>query len=180
MSTNPMTLEQLGVHVRALADARAALGTVVTSLNQAIEQLKEERMPELKARIDDAAAAWSILERTIEANPHLFVKPRKVSLHGIQFGLEKGKGKVMIPNPERTIKLIKAKLPALADLLIAKKETPVKKAIEKLTATELKSIGCELGSTDDAVVIRPDDGAVDNLVKALIKASIDDEQDQPE
>lgn len=172
----PATIDDVIAAARVLSDARAELGTVVTELNQGIEQLKADAMPQLRPCIDAATDAWKRLQALIEGNPGLFVKPRKVSFHGIKFGLEKGKGKLVIKDPAKTIKLIKARLPNLAGVLIATEEKPAAKAIAALTAGELKSIAVEITGADDFVVIRPEDGAIDGLVKALVKAGIEDDE----
>lgn len=182
MTTNPpdlkvTTLDDLGELARHLAEARNLLATSVAELNAAIEALKADAMPTLRFRIDAAAAAWKALEERIQAHPELFVKPRTVSLHGIKFGIEKGKGVVEVANPKATLKAIRAKLPELAEVLIKQKEEPVKKALLNLTAQQLKAIGVQLTGAGDQVVIRPENGAVDKLVKALIKATVDEGDD---
>lgn len=132
-------------------------------------------MPDIRAAIETATAAWKALELGIQLHPELFVKPRTVAAHGITFGLEKGKGAITFAySDEKTCDLIRKKLPDLAKTLIATKEAPVKKAVQRLDAAQLKLIGASIDSAGDAVVIRPAPSDVDKLVKALVKAELDE------
>lgn len=172
MSTTP--LDTITSRAEALARRRERLAEIVGALNKGIEALKTDAMPELRQAITEATEAWSTLEAEIQANPELFVKPRTVTAHGIKFGLAKSKGTLEITDPEKTVKLIKRHFPEQAELLINTKEVPAKEAIEQLPAADLKRIGCEIKNVGDVVVIKPADGAIDKLVKALVKASVED------
>lgn len=171
------TMEDLTDRAKALADARADLGRMVQALNAGLEALKANAMPEIRAAIDTAGAAWSHLEAGIKANPGLFIRPRTVAAHGITFGVEKGKGKLEMPDDKRTVALIKKHLPDEAAVLIKTTEKPVKKALGNLPAATLRRIGCELQDAGDAVVIRPAPSDVDKLVKALVTAEVADGAD---
>lgn len=175
MTTTPPTdLDVIAHQAQLLAQARNQLATAVNELNEGIEALKAEHMGKLRLHIDRAANEWQLLEVLIQKYPHLFIKPRTVSMHGIKFGIEKGAGKIEIDDPVRTVRLIKQKLPDQADVLIATTEKPVKKALGNLTADKLKAVGVTVEGVGDRVVIRPEDGAVDKLVKALISAAVED------
>jgi hypothetical protein len=167
------TLDDLNEGARTLAEARAQLGTLVQALNAGLEAMKAENMPEIRAAIETATAAWQALELGIQLNPQLFVKPRTVAAHGIVFGIQKGKGSIEIADPDATVRLIRKHLPELADTLIATKETPVKKAVERLPVADLKRIGATVVDAGDQVVIRPAPSDVDKLVKALVRAELD-------
>lgn len=168
------TLPDILERVELLAARRERLREIVTALNAGIEALKAERMPELREAIDLATLTWGNLVQDIQANPGLFERPRTQTAHGIKFGLAKGKGKVEIADPDKTVRLIKKHLPEKADLLIDVKETPAKDAIAMLPADDLKRIGCTVTGTGDQVVIRPVDGDVDKIVKALIASGADE------
>jgi len=171
----PTTLDDLNDQARALSDARHQLGRMVQALNAGIEALKHEQMPAIRTAIDEATDAWETLERGIQANPQLFVKPRTVASHGVTFGIQKSKGVIKVPDEERTVALIRKHLPEKADVLIASKEVPVKKALEQLPAADLKRIGVQVTEGQDTVVIRPAPSDVDKLVKALVKAEVETE-----
>lgn len=178
--TNPTTLDELNGRALVLAQARQQLGSLVQSLNAALEAMKANELPTIRLAIEEAADAWSRLEAGIQANPGLFVKPRTVAAHGITFGIQKGKGAIVIPDPARTVVLIRKHLPEQAQVLIAQQEAPVKKAVEKLSAADLKKIGVHLADAGDQVVIRPAPSDVDKLVKALVKATLEETEASPQ
>lgn len=172
-----ITLEDLTRRAARLAAARDRLGNILGALNADIQALRDRAMPLAQPAIDAAAAEKKALEAEIQANPHLFEKPRTMVASGIKFGLAKGRGEIDIPDPKRTVTLIKKHLPEQASVLIDTKETPAKAAIGQLSAADLKRIGCEVRDSGDRVVIAPADSEVDKLVRQLMKAALDE---QPE
>jgi len=170
----PTTMDQLNDRAATLSRARNHLGAIVQALNAGLEALKAERMSDIRAAIDYATEAWSCLEKDIQDNPHLFIKPRKVAAHGIVFGIEQSKATLQIADPKRTVALIRKHLPDQADVLIAVEEAPVKKAVEKLPAADLKRIGVAVVPGVDTVVIRPATSDVDKLVKAFVKSNLEE------
>ena len=170
----PSTLEDITEDARRLAETRAHLGGLMQTLSAGIEAMKAEHMPDIRSAIQAATAAWQALELGIQLNPQLFAKPRTVAAHGITFGLEKGKGAITITNPDKTVQLIRKHLPEQADVLIATQEVPVKKALAQLSASDLKRIGATVTDATDRVVIRPAPSDVDKLVKALVRAEVDE------
>jgi hypothetical protein len=179
-ATTSTSLDDVTARAEALARARGQLAALVGALNEGIEALKADHMPGIRTAIEQASTAWTTLEAEIRANPGLFVKPRTVSAHGIKFGLQKGAGTLVVPDPEKTLKLIRKHLPEQAEVLIVTKEVPSKDALMNLPANDLARIGARIDGTGDQVVIRPADGAVDKIVKALLKASIDEAKDGTE
>src|SRR5574337_421285 len=172
------TLDEITDNARLLADARTHLGELMHALSAGLEALKADRMPDIRHAIVAASAAWQALELSIQINPQLFVRPRTVSAHGITFGLEKGKGTITVADPDRTCALIRKHLPEQADVLIAARDMPVKKALAQLSAADLKRIGATVTDVGDRVVIRPAPSDVDKLVKALVRTELD-EADAP-
>jgi hypothetical protein len=170
------TLDDIELKARELAEQRAVMAQLVGELQAGIAALMEDQMPAVRLAIDGAAEAWSILEQTIKDSPHLFVKPRTVTMHGIKLGLEKGKGGLEIPDPPKTIALIKKHLADQADVLIDVKETPAKGALAQLPAADLKRVAVNVKDAGDQVVIRPADSQIDKLVRALVRAAIQESE----
>lgn len=168
------TLTDLERRAKALADARETLTAIVTELNAGIEALKRDHMTALKRAVNAAAERHEGLKALIEQNPGLFVRPRTVVMHGIKFGFVKGAGKLEYEDEARVCALIRKHLPEQAETLIATKEAPVKTALAQLSVAELKRLGITVEGTDDQVVIRPTDTAVDRLVTQLLKSAIDE------
>lgn len=173
MDTKTTTpLEGLIAGARTLAEHRAQLGEAVLALQQCIDELKAGSLPVIRARAALAAQAWASLEQAVQDHPDLFVKPRTIEAHGIVFGMAKGRGGLEIEDEDRTVALIKRHLPERADVLIATRERPVKDALLQLPVADLKRIGVNVKETGDRVVIKPADGDVDKLVKALVAEAL--------
>lgn len=170
----PSTLDDITEDARLLAETRAHLGEMMQALSAGIEALKADSMPDIRSAIVAATAAWQALELGIKLNPQLFVKPRTVAAHGITFGIEKGKGSIKVTDPDKTCELIRKHLPDQADVLIATQHVPVKKALAQLSAADLRRIGATVTDSDDQVVIRPAPSDVDKLVKALVRAELEE------
>ncbi|HMN55605.1 MAG TPA: hypothetical protein PKE15_00025 [Ottowia sp.] len=168
------TMDDLTTNARLLADARAELGELVQALNAEMESLKLEAMPQIRAAIANAGECWAELEKSIQANPQLFAKPRTVAAHGITFGLEKGKGAIEFADPDKTCALIRKHLAELAPTLIITRESPLKKAVAQLSAADLKRIGATVIDAGDQVVIRPAPSDVDKMVRALVRADLEE------
>jgi hypothetical protein len=166
------TIETLTERAEVLSRARKHLAMLVMALQEGIEHFKADQMPNVRSAIEVASGAWSALEADIQAHQELFVRPRSVVAHGIKFGLAKGRGGLVIEDEDRTVALIRKHLPDQADVLIATREMPVKDALVQLPAADLKRIGVQVKDTGDQVLIKPADGEVDKLVKALVAAAV--------
>ena len=85
------------------------------------------------------------------------------------FTLSDGRKKVrirsMIPDP----------LDRFVIMLVKTAETPLKGPLAQLTVAELKKLGVTVEETGDVPFIKVTDGAVDKLVKALLKSASEDE-----
>lgn len=158
-------IEQL---TRTYADARDLLTSRVQVLQDEIEAARRRKLAGIKAAVASVAAAHDALHAAIEAEPDLFVKPRTLVLSGIRVGYTKGKGKLAFDDPAKVVALIRKHFPDQADVLVATKEEPVKKALSQLSGAELKRVGVTMTDTDDQVVIKATDDAVDKLVAQLL------------
>jgi len=149
--------------------ARDQLAGRVDALQDEIERIKRRAMPGIKNAVARTKEAEHSLATAIEGAPELFKRPRTVIFNGVKVGLAKGKGEIRYQDADQVLKLIRKHLPDQADVLIAIKETPVKKALTQLSAAELKRIGVTIRETGDMVVIKPTDSEVDKVVNALLK-----------
>lgn len=171
------TLNDIERLVLVYKSARDLLAGRVESLEDELDRIKRRAMPGIKKAVARAKEAEHALATAIESSPELFKKPRTVILHGVKVGLAKGKGEIRYQDPDQVLKLIRKHLPEQADVLIATKEVPVKKALAQLSAAELKKIGVTLVQTGDQVVIKPTDSEVDKVVSALLKEMPAEEPD---
>ena len=159
------TIEQAA---KRYADRRSELGDIVRLLNYQVDLIKRAALADIKRAVARTADTHSALRSLLETTPGLFVKPRTVIFHGIKCGWEKGKGKVVFEDSDKVCQLINKHFPELAEHLVIIKETPNKKALAELPASDLKRLGITIEDTGDAVVIRAVDTTVDKIVNALL------------
>jgi len=165
-------MDQVVDQVAVLARKRERLGVMVTHLNRAIQELKTDALPEIRAAIAEATQAWNDTVALVQAHPELFAppQPRTVEAHGIKVGVRQSPGYLQIADAARTVELIKRHKPDDVSHLVITTETPSKNSLALLTAAELKQLGVSVVPGSDVVVIKPADGDIDKLVRALIES----------
>lgn len=168
-SNTPTTLSDIEARARKYAEAREKLCAIVDDLNDGMNALKRQAMPQLKQAIARATEHHDQLKALVEAAPELFVKPRTVVFHGIKLGYLKGKGGIAWDDADAVVAAIQKHLPDQADALIRWSGKPLKEAINQLDVASLKKIGCRVVDTGDEVLIKPVDSGVDKMVDALMK-----------
>jgi hypothetical protein len=173
MSTSTNPLAPVERATEAYASARDQLSELVRALQAGIDALKAEAIPEIRAAIRRATTQHDRLKALIESQPELFTRPRSQTFHGIRVGYQKSKGRLVIENPEQTIKLIRRHFPEQADVLIATTESPVRTALNGIAAADLKKLGVTITGAGDAVLIKPVDDEIDKMVDALLDAATD-------
>lgn len=170
---NMQTIETLA---KQFSDHRHTLADLLNDIDQQQRAIIHRHLRDLRLMLADTAAKEADLRAAIEASPELFGKPRTRVLHGVKVGITKSKGKVEIPDEEKTIDRIRKLLPEdQAELLINVKEKVDRSVVSDITAADLKRLGIRIAEIDDAVVIRPVDSALDKLISALL-ADIPDEK----
>lgn len=168
----PVSLATIEDRARAVAAARDALATELNTLKARIDALKVEAGDSLRAHLRTYNSAEAELRQVIEAAPQLFQKPRTLVLHGLKVGYQKGKGGLSIEDEARTVALIRKHLADQADVLIRVTEKPAKDAIGQLSVADLKRIGVHVVDAGDEIVLRPIEGDLDKLIKALTGDSL--------
>jgi len=151
------------------SQAHAELGDLAIELNKEIAEARERYMRRIKSAAASEKKLEQELRELVEQSRPLFEQPRTQIFHGIKVGWQKGKGKIVYDDSGHTIELIRKQLPDLADSLIMTIEEPRKTELEKLSAVELKKIACRIEGDGDFVVVKPADGEVDKMIKALLK-----------
>ncbi len=157
------------------SDSYNKLSNKVQDLELELEAVKRKHMRYIKDFANEALEKKSKLTAAIDESKNLFEKPKSIVLHGMKVGLQKGKGKITIPDEEKTILLIKKNLAEQADLLIKTEEKIVKPALENLSAGDLKKVGLNLIESTDYVIIKPTGSDVDKIVNALLKEDTKDD-----
>lgn len=170
------TMKEIEEKAKVFAEARAALGGVCAMFQRDIEATKARHLQALKVTVAIAKAKHAELGALIQASPELFTKPRSVVLHGVKLGYQKGKGKMVIEDEAKTIALIEKHFPEQAEVLISIVKTPAKKALERLSAADLKKIAVLVSDAGDVVFVKDTAAEVDKLVAAFLKDDVEDEE----
>lgn len=163
------TLGEIEVLTKDYSESYSKLSDKVRDLNDEIDAAKRKYMRYIKSYAEDALEKKSKLSNAIDESKDLFDKPKSIVIHGMKIGFQKGKGKIVIPDEEKTILLIKKNLPDQAEILIKSEEKLVKPALNNLTAVDLKKVGLNLVESTDEVLIKPTGSDIDKIVNALLK-----------
>lgn len=163
------TLGEIEILTKDYSESYSKLSDKVRDLNDAIDAAKRKHMHYIKSFAEDALEKKSKLSNAIDESKDLFEKPKSIVIYGMKVGLQKGKGKITVPDEEKTILLIKKNLPDQADILIKSEEKLLKPALNNLTAGDLKKVGLNLVESTDEVLIKPTGSDIDKIVTALLK-----------
>ncbi len=151
------------------AKASEVLQARYEELERALEESRRRYMPGVKRALARVAELDAKVRTLVKDAASCFVRPKTVVMHGTRVGLAKGKGKLNFDKPEKVVQRIERLMPEKADLLIHTEKTPNKEALAKLSAAELKRLGCEVTAVGDVVVVQPVDGELKKMIKALLK-----------
>jgi len=155
-----------------------ALNSEVELMIKEVEQVKYKWLKSIKPLVEKVASDKVVLFTAVDESRELFQKPRSYTIAGIKVGLQKKKGKLGVADIAKTVELIKKKLSDKADLLIKDEPKIIKKAIETLTAKELKLIGIEITKDSDEVLIKSDSDKIEKFINHLVKEHTDSELTQ--
>lgn len=162
-----ISLATIEAQAAATAAARDDLAQAIGGLQAAIDALKAEHAPALRAHLSAYNTQQEALRGLLEDAPELFQRPRTVVFHGLKLGYQKGKGGLAIEDDARCVQLIKRHFADQAEVLIRTTEKPARDALAQLSAAELKRLGVHIVQADDQVVLKAVDGDIDKLIKAL-------------
>lgn len=162
-----VTIEE---QAHAYAEALDLRGKLVSTLREHIKIVTDEALPDLRKVSADVAVLHDQLMELLNKHKGLFESPRSAAFHGIKVGFAKGKGKLVIDNPDATIKAIEKKLPEQLDTLAPSTRVLSLTALGLLDAKTLKSIGgCVTDATDKPFIKTPSDDT-DKFVEQLTAA----------
>lgn len=172
-TTLPAALSTLEREARLHEEARLLLQQRVALYNEGLAALARDNLPAIRRALNKVADIEARLRQLVTDNPQSFVKPRTLVLHGTKVGYQKAKGKIGFDKPARVVERIKRLLPEQADILIHTEEKPNKEALAKLPASDLKRLGVTVTDGGDEVIVKPIDGTVEKIVKAMLAAAAD-------
>jgi hypothetical protein len=152
------------------AKARDTLKDLLNQMVAELDAVRAKYMPDIR-RLMSGVANWrALLKQTIEAAPYLFQKPRTFTFFGTEVGFRKQKGKLEWDDDATVVKLIKKHQPEdVQAVLIKVTEKPMKTALSKLPAVDLKKLGINVTADNDAIVIKPVDEIVEQMIAKLVE-----------
>ncbi len=153
-------------------ELRGELADLIGELNDEIDALTRERMPVIKKLATRVAAQHTDLEAAITAAPHLFQKPRTITLHGIKCGFRKNEGRIEFDDPDLVVKKIYQNFDAPEPYLRIVTQ-PNKEALATLPGADLKRLGCRIVDTTDVVVIKPADSDIEKKINTFLKTALE-------
>ena len=161
-------LAEIEALTRRYASARTVLRGRMDGLQAEVDAARRRRLPGIRKAVAAAAAARDALQAAISGHPDAFVRPRTLVVEGVRIGFVKQKGRLVFADRERVVALIRRHFPEQAEVLVKVTEAPVRAALARLPASDLKRLGVSVEETGDAVVIKPTDSETDKLVAALL------------
>ncbi|MCA1971819.1 MAG: hypothetical protein LDL44_03195 [Caenispirillum sp.] len=163
------TLAAIEAQTKSFAEVRRDLSAEIAALEAEIAELKRRRLPAIRILVGQARAAEADLRSTIEQGRDLFQRPKTIVMHGIKVGLGKGRGRLEYADAAHVVKLIRKHFPDKIDELVKVEESPVKGALNQMSAAELRKIGVTVVEAGEEVVVKATDGDVEKIVDALLK-----------
>jgi len=164
-----MNLGDIEILTKKFSDARQVVADRVRALEDELQAIKRRRMPGIKNAVNAVIGQQSGLKAALEESRTLFVRPKTMVINGIKVGFQKAKGKISWADDDQVVKLIEKYLPDQAEILIKTTKVPIKKALEQLSAADLKKIGVTVNETSDHVVIKSTDDEIDKFIDGLLK-----------
>ena len=181
-----ITLDAIRTAAARLADAHQVTTARVAMLNDEIREAIAPIMLMHQRAIDqaatDEAAAHTALKRLVDGAPHLFTKPRSLTINGVRAGYKKAEDSLDWDEDDVLVARIKSLLlPSEAELLVRSREELVIDALSQLDDDKLKRLGVRRITGADNSFITIGDSDVEKTAKALIADAMrrQGEDDEP-
>lgn len=166
---------EIDLLTKSYSKARALLAERVNALNAELRSVQARKIEGIKSALAAAADAKALLVAILQEHPELFVKPRTMTLNGIKVGYGQGKGRVDWDDDESVISRAQKLLgkndltQEEFDLIILTKREISATGLKTLEGNLLKRLGVTVEGTGDVVIVKTEDGAVDKLVKRILR-----------
>lgn len=170
-----MSMLTIESKTKKYSEIHSSLSHKITEMERQISDIRKVFMTDITADIKKLKTAGDALYEIIGQNKNLFNNPKTVIFHNIRVGIMKGKGKKEFDN-DVTIKLIKKHLPLQQDTLIKIEEKVISKALEQLSASDLKKIAVEITDSQDEVMIKPVDSEIQKIINNILNESNNKEE----
>lgn len=166
------TLEDIRAAAQNLANRRNDTLGCSTLLNAEIKAAIAPVLECYKLTLDQYAAAESSamaeLDKLLASNPHLFVKPRSMTVDGVRCGYKKEPDGLDWTSDDDVIKAIKALLPELAPILVRTEERLNREALPAVAPEHLQKVGIRQVVGADQRFITLGENDVERMSKMII------------
>lgn len=170
--TQTITLADIRAAAQNLANRRNDTLASSTLLNaeikSAIAPILERYQGTLDAYASAEAAAMKALDDLLAAAPHLFIKPRSLTVDGVRGGYKREPDMLDWADESDVIGRIKSLRPDLVPLLVRTIETLVVDALGGLDANDQRAFGIRTVTGIDRRFITLGDNDVEKITKAIV------------
>lgn len=170
--TNPITLVDIRAAAQNLANRRNDTLASSTLLNAEIKSAIAPILDRYQGTLDTyasaEAAAMKALDDLLAAAPHLFIKPRSLTVDGVRGGYKREPDMLDWADEADVIGRIKSLRPDLVPLLVRTVETLVVDALGGLDAADQRAFGIRTVTGIDRRFITLGDNDVEKITKAIV------------
>lgn len=164
-------LKDLETAAKEFSIKSRVLRNIKESLDAEIDEVKSKYIEELKKASIEAGESYQMLLTLVESSEELFSDKKSMSINNVKFGYRKKAGTIEIDNETFTIDKLQELFPDNSDMYLSKKISISKKALDSLTAAELKKIGVNVIQDSSEAFVKLTDDEVQKLIDALVKES---------
>lgn len=169
---NPITLEDIRKAGEKLSNAHNDTAACAALLQAEIKAVIAPILDKYKATLDRyacaEAAAHAALDGLLMAAPHLFAKPRSLTVDGVRVGYRKAEDSIDWSDEEAVIKAIGAYLSDQFAILVRTERHINIDAVSQLDADTLRKIGVRQIPGVDTRFITIGDNDAEKLTKVVI------------
>lgn len=170
--TPEISLVEIRAAAERLAQAHhasaASAALLQEELRQAIQPIYSRHQAHLDHTAAEVAQAMAELDDMVAGAPHLFVRPRSLSIDGVRTGYRKEQDTLDWDDDASVIARIRTLYPEDADLCIRTQETLVVDAIEQLGAVKQRRVGIRRIDGADQHFITIGDSDIEKIARLFI------------
>ncbi|MBX7047256.1 MAG: hypothetical protein K1X86_15610 [Ignavibacteria bacterium] len=147
------TIDELLRLSEKVSNANTILIGIRKEIKQEVEALENKYAKMYDLAADKLADAEAELTKAIEESRELYIEPRTQTYFNVKAGLQKEHDSYEIEDMDKSVKLIKEKMPEHADTLIKVTETVIIEPLKNFKPEELKQVGIDFVRGEDKVTI---------------------------
>lgn len=164
-------LTELETAAKEFSSASKILRNIKEELDTEIDAVKAKYSTAFAEASKNAGEAYQMLLTLVESSEELFLDKKSMSINNVKFGYRKKAGTINIDNETFTIDRLRELFPKDADKYLSTKISISKKALNNLTAAELKKVGVNVIQDSSEAFVKLTDDEVQKLIDALVKES---------